>query len=146
EVLEQRHVLLRKRSYLLAVDGDNAEYHFVPDKRHLQRSSRAAQIDKRPALRIARDVCLFGSEVDILNGRPFSLEETIWRGVWPGDQTRVAQIGGIGRRYATERFGNVTAAFKNPQASECRFAEPHRSSKHRIKYRCELSGRRIDDL
>src|SRR4051812_12862815 len=119
EVLQQLDLLLREWPHLLAVNGNDAEHNVVPDKGRLQRRSRATEIDECPPLRVSSSVWLLCGKVDVLNGRPFALPETIWRGERPWHHSRAAQIVCIVLRNTTQRGGNVTVTFEDPQPTEC---------------------------
>src|SRR5262249_53392757 len=96
--------------------------------------------------RIPGAVRLLSRQINVLDHRPFAVQEAIRRCTRAGER-------GVLTQELDERFGdtakrgcNVSVALQGPQSAERGATEMHRPIKKRVKHRPEIAGRGIDDL
>src|SRR5262245_55304995 len=100
EVLEQCDLFLAERSHLLAIDRQDADDTVILAERHMKSTSRTAAVYQGSSRRTSGAVRLLGRQIDVLDGRPFAVQEA------RGRRTRAGEHGALTQELG-EWFGDT---------------------------------------
>ena len=129
----------------MAVQVDESAHRLVAQQRHHQRAAHLAEVDERAAIGVANLVDFLGHQVGDMDDA-LSSEEPRRLCSRAVIRRIAAPIFDKWRGHTARRRSAEPPVLIDRELPERRFAEPHRLFEHRVEYRREVAGRRIDDL
>src|SRR5207248_180675 len=145
EIFEEDDLLVAEGARFLAENREDTDERGILNQPDRQQGARAAEFDQHPAHRIAGLIGLARAEVRDVDEALARQQALMRRGVEPRRRSGLAQFR-IHGRYATRGDESKESAVVSPQLRVIGLAQPDRLVDHRLEYRREVAGRRIDDL
>ena len=140
EVLQQCDLLLRERTHFLAIDRDVAEEVIALDKRHKDRTARAAQIDDRPSVGITGPIALSVLHIqDVDRMLRYELPPRLYRWV----PMMAGSMPGVRRRLSARRAEPLNAGDRRRMCKANRTPPRTTASPFPGSHRTPVSGRRV---